>query len=53
MLHGSEENSIIGMSHTFASSRHAPLAQGCYCIPKGHFQRCEPGSDPRFRAVSI
>jgi hypothetical protein len=53
MLHGSEEISIIGMSHAVAFSRHVPLAQGSYCIPKGRFQWCEPGSDPRFRAVSI
>jgi hypothetical protein len=53
MLRGSEEISIIGMSHAVASSRHVPLAQGCCCMPKDHFQWCEPGSDPRFRAVSI
>jgi hypothetical protein len=53
MLHGSEEVSITGMSHTVASSRHVPLAQGRNCISEDHFQRCEAGSDPRFRAVSI
>ena len=53
MLHGLEEVSIIGMSHTVASSRHVPLAQGRYCISKDYFQRRELGADPWFRAVSI
>jgi hypothetical protein len=53
MLHGSEEVSAIGMSQTVASSRQVPLAQGRYCISQDHFQRCEFGSDPRFRAVLI
>jgi hypothetical protein len=53
MLRGSEEISISRMSHTDASSRHVPIAQGCHCTSEDHFQMYDPGSDARFRAVSI
>jgi len=53
MLHRSNEVSIIGMSHTVASSRYLRFARSGYDILRDCFQRYDSGSNPRYRAGSI